>query len=87
VQSGFDAAFVKATGDSFWIHAEHIFSDLHLFFGTGAIAQRAWRPWAPLGIGVSVEPYGLRVTRVGNGNDVAATWIRAGVRSEASAEV
>jgi hypothetical protein len=78
VQSGFDAAFVDAAGDSFWIHAEHIFSDLHLFFETGAIAQRAWRPWAPLGLGVAVEPYGLRVTRVGHG-----TWAeRIGLQAD-----
>jgi hypothetical protein len=67
VQSGFDEAFVKGAGDSFWIHADHIFADLHLFFDTGVIAQRAWRPWTPLGIVVSSEPLGLRVARVGGG--------------------
>jgi hypothetical protein len=78
VQSGFDAAFVEAAGDSFWIHSEHIFSDLHLFFETGVIAPRAWRPWTPLGVGVTVEPYGLRVTKVGHG-----TWAeRIGLRAD-----
>jgi len=78
VQSGFDAAFVDMAGDSFWIHSEHIFSDLHLFFETGVIAQRAWRPWAPLGIGVVVEPYGIRVTKVGHG-----TWAeRVGLQAD-----
>ena len=60
MQSGFDDAFVKMAGDAFWIHGEHILDDLHLFFETGVIARRAWRPWAPLGVGVGVEPFGLR---------------------------
>jgi hypothetical protein len=78
VQSGFDEAFVALVGDGFWIHAEHIFADLCLFFETGAIAQRAWLPWAPLGVGVTVEPFGLRVTKV-----QAATWAdRLGLRSD-----
>ena len=65
VQSGFDAAFVEWAGESFWTHAEHIASDLHVFFETGVIAGRAWLPWAPLGVGVAAEPFGLRVTKVG----------------------
>lgn len=68
VQSGFDEAFVAGAGDSFWIHAEHIFSDLHLFFETGVIARRAWQPWAPLGVSVHVEPYGLQVAKVRDGS-------------------
>lgn len=69
VQSGFDAAFVEGAGGAFWVHAEHIFADLALFFATGAVAQRAWLPWAPLGLGVAAEPFGLRVVRVSGG-----TW-------------
>jgi len=69
VQSGFDEAFVKLAGPGFWVHTEHIYADLHLFFETGVIARRAWRPWTPLGVGVSVEPFGLRVTGVLDG-----TW-------------
>ena len=69
VQSGFDEAFVKMAGDGFWTHAEHIFADLHLFFETGVLAGRAWLPWAPLGVDVTVEPFGLRVTSV-----QAGTW-------------
>ena len=67
VQSGFDEAFVRRAGDSFWIHAEHIFADVHLFFETGVVAGRAWLPWAPLGVGVTVAPFGLRVTSVAPG--------------------
>ncbi|HKE74931.1 MAG TPA: PDZ domain-containing protein [Acidimicrobiales bacterium] len=123
VQSGFDAAFVDQAGEGFFVHAGHIYADLHLFFATGVIARRAWRPWAPLGVGVVAEPYGLRVVavrpgtwaeRVGlavhdvlltvagaplyagpelgvverivrAGDDVPATWARAGERAEASA--
>ena len=78
VQSGFDEAFVELAGDSFWIHAEHIFADLCLFFETGVIARRAWLPWAPLGIGVAVKPFGLRVTKVHG-----ATWAeRLGLRDD-----
>lgn len=125
VQSGFDAGFVEMAGEAFWTHAEHIFADLHLYFATGVLAERAWLPWAPLGVGVTSEPFGLRVTsvragtwaeRVGlqaddvlltiagaplytagelgvvervvqPGGDVAATWGRGGVRTEASATV
>jgi S1-C subfamily serine protease len=36
---------------------------------TGVIARRAWRPWAPLGVAVATEPYGLRVKAVRSG-----TW-------------
>ena len=64
VQSGFDEAFVEMAGETFWIHADHIFADLHLFFESGVIARRAWLPWAPLGVGAAVEPFGLRVTAV-----------------------
>jgi hypothetical protein len=67
VQSGFDEAFVKGTGDAFWTHAEHIFADVHLFFDSGVIARRAWRPWTPLGVVVRGEPLGLRVRHVGGG--------------------
>ena len=78
VQSGFDDAFVEMAGDAFWIHGEHIFADLHLFFETGVIARRAWRPWAPLGVGVGVEPFGVRVTIV-----AAGSWAdRLGLRSD-----
>jgi hypothetical protein len=76
VQSGFDAAFVEGAGDAFWAHAEHIFADLHLFFATGVVARRAWRPWAPLGVRVAAEPFGLRVTGAR-----AGTWAdRLGLR-------
>jgi hypothetical protein len=78
VQSGFDQAFVDMAGEAFWTHAQHIFADLHLFFETGVIAGRAWRPWAPLGLGVTVEPFGLRVTTVHD-----ATWAdRVGLRTD-----
>ena len=69
VQSGFDEGFVKMAGESFWLHAEHLFADLHLFFETGVLAGRAWLPWTPLGVDVAVEPFGLRVRGVH-----AGTW-------------
>jgi hypothetical protein len=69
VQSGFDEAFVNAAGPAFWLHAEHLFADLHLFFQTGVVARRAWLPWAPLGVNVEPKPYGLVVASVGSG-----TW-------------
>jgi hypothetical protein len=76
VQSGFDEAFVKGAGDSFWSHSEHIFADVHLFFDSGVLADRAWRPWTPLGVVVRAEPLGLRVRHVGGG------WAeRVGLRS------
>jgi hypothetical protein len=125
VQSGFDEGFVQMAGEGFWTHAQHIFADLHLFFLTGVLAERAWLPWAPLGVEVTGEAFGLRVTsvragtwaaRVGlqaddvlltiagaplytvddlgvvervvhAGDDVAATWGRGGVRTEATASV
>jgi hypothetical protein len=125
VQSGFDEGFIQMAGEGFWSHAEHIFADLHLFFLTRILAERAWLPWAPLGVGVTTEPFGLRVTsvragtwaeRVGlraddvlltiagaplytaddlgvvervvhPGDDVATTWGRGGVRTEATATV
>ena len=74
----------KGAGDSFWIHAEHIFADLHLFFETGVIAQRAWRPWTPLGIGVAVEPLGLRVTKVGGGSGPSGSGCRPTTSSSRS---
>jgi hypothetical protein len=76
VQSGFDEAFVRVAGESFWLHAEHLFADVHLFFEHGVVAERAWLPWAPLGVGVAAEGFGLRVTGVG-----AGTWAeRAGLQ-------
>jgi len=69
VQSGFDAAFVKMAGPAFWLHSEHLVADLHLFLETGVVARRAWLPWAPLGVRVDPEPYGLRVSAVSSG-----TW-------------
>jgi hypothetical protein len=78
VQSGFDEAFVKMAGEAFWLHARHLFADMHLFFETGAVARRAWLPWAPLGVSVSGEPFGLRVARVQTG-----TWAeRVGLRAD-----
>ena len=78
VQSGFDEAFVRATGDPFWVHAGHIFADLHAFFAAGVVAGRAWRPWTPLGMAVEVEPFGLRTTTVRRG-----TWAeRVGLRTD-----
>jgi hypothetical protein len=78
VQSGFDPAFVSGAGESFWIHSEHIAADFHLYFEAGVIARRAWLPWAPLGLGVSAEHYGLRVTKVRSG-----MWgERAGVQAD-----
>jgi len=78
VQSGFDEAFVKFVGEPFWIHAEHLFIDMHVFFETGVIAERAWMPWAPLGLSVSSEPVGLKVMSVQSG-----TWAeRAGIRAD-----
>ena len=49
VQSGFDEAFVRGGGESFWIHSEHIFADLELFLQTGVIGRRAWRSLVWLG--------------------------------------
>jgi len=64
VQSGFDQSFIDMIGDEFFTHAEHIFSDFELFFETGVIARRAWRPWVVLGITVNAMSYGLSVTAV-----------------------
>jgi hypothetical protein len=69
VQSGFDDAFVNMAGPAFWLQAEHLFADLHLFFDTGVVARRAWLPWAPLGAQVEPRPYGLEVASTG-----AGTW-------------
>ena len=69
VQSGFDAAFVDGVGEAFFVHGEHLATDLALFVATGVVAARSWLPWAPLGISVVTEPYGLRIRRVGRG-----TW-------------
>ena len=78
VQSGFDASFVDGAGEAFWVHAGHLVTDLHLFFATGVVATRAWRPWTPLGVDVAAEPYGLRVRGVGSG-----TWgERVGLRPD-----
>jgi hypothetical protein len=63
-QSGFDQAFVDMAGEAFWIHAEHIFADLHLFFATGVVADRAWLRWTPLGMAVTSLPLGVRVDGV-----------------------
>ncbi len=63
-QSGFDKAFIDMVGDEFFTHAEHIFSDFELFLATGVVAQRAWRPWAPLGISVDAISYGLSINAV-----------------------
>jgi PDZ domain len=78
VQSGFDPKFVRFAGDGFFIHGEHIYADLHLFFEAGVIARRAWRPWAPLGVGVAVEPYGLRVENVRPGTWSERVGLEAG---------
>jgi hypothetical protein len=67
VQSGFDERFVAGAGDAFTIHAEHIYADLRLFFDRGVVAQRAWRPWTPLGAVVATGPLGLSVRHVGGG--------------------
>ena len=78
VQSGFDQAFVDAAGGGFWTHADHLAADLHLFLATGVEADRAWRPWAPLGVAVAAEPFGLRVAGIRPGS-----WAeRAGVRPD-----
>ena len=77
VQSGFDEAFVTMAGDAFWVHAEHILSDVHLFFETGVLARRAWLPWVPLGVTVTVEPFGLRVTAVRDGTWAEHLGLRA----------
>jgi len=78
VQSGFDEAFVKFAGEPFWIHADHLVTDMYVFFETGVIAERAWLPWAPLGIGVSSEPFGLKVKSV-----QSDTWAeRVGIRAD-----
>jgi hypothetical protein len=125
VQSGFDKGFVDTAGERFWLHAEHLLADFQLFFERGVIAGRAWLPWAPLGVDIRTEPFGLRVTdvrdgtwaqRIGlqpddvlltvagapvytagelgvierivqSGEDVTATWDRAGERTEATAAV
>ena len=63
-QSGFDQAFIDFVGEDFFRHAQHIFSDMEIFFVTGAIAQRAWLPWAPLGVSIEEASFGLVVTDV-----------------------
>lgn len=77
VQSGFDAAFVAAGGEAFWTHADHLAADLHLFLATGADVSRAWRPWAPLGVGATNEPFGLRVEHVQPGSWADRVGVRA----------
>jgi hypothetical protein len=77
VQSGFDEEFVRAGGESFWIHAEHIFADLQLFLQTGVIGRRAWRPIVWLGVRAVTTPYGVEVMDV-----TPDTWAdRIGLRA------
>jgi len=78
VQSGFDQSFIDMVGDEFFTHAEHIFSDFELFFATGVVAQRAWRPWAPLGITVNAVSYGLTVTAVRKNTWAARLGLQVG---------
>ncbi len=78
VQSGFDEAFVKFAGGAFWLHADHLMTDFHLFLETGVVAQRSWLPWAPLGIGVTAEAYGLRVKSVQSGTWAERIGVEAG---------
>lgn len=78
VQSGFDQAFIDMIGDEFFAHAEHIFSDFELFFATGVVAERAWRPWVLLGITVDAASYGLCVTAVGEKTWAARLGLQVG---------
>lgn len=64
VQSGFDPAFVDFAGESFWIHADHIYADLQMYFEAGIIAQRAWLPWTMLGCDARTASCGIEVTQV-----------------------
>jgi hypothetical protein len=77
-QSGFDQAFVDVAGESFWIHAEHIFADLHVFFETGLIAGRAWLPWTPLGLAVTTLGFGVRVDSSAPRTWAGAVGLQAG---------
>jgi hypothetical protein len=77
-QSGFDQAFVDMAGESFWIHAEHIFADLHVFFATGVVAGRAWAPWTPLGVTATTLAEGVRVAPYGRDGWAARAGLRDG---------
>jgi hypothetical protein len=74
-QCGFDQAFIDVAGDSFFTHAANIYLDLHAFFETGVVAERAWRWPTPLGLTTSSRPHGPVVTAIEDG-----TWAqRAGL--------
>jgi hypothetical protein len=64
VQSGFDEAFVRGAGESFWIHSEHINADFELFLQTGVIGRRAWRSLVWLGVAAVTTSYGVVVRYV-----------------------
>ena len=64
VQSGFDEAFVRGAGESFWIHSQHINLDFELFLATGVIGRRAWRSLVWLGVRAVTSSYGVGVIGV-----------------------
>lgn len=77
-QSGFDPSFVAFAGEAFSRHAEHIWSDFELFFHTGVIGRRAWRPWADLGWTAEPLGYGLAVRSVQPSSWAERIGLRAG---------
>lgn len=78
VQSGFDEAFVRGAGESFWIHAQHIFLDLELFLDTGVVGRRAWRSLVWLGVSAITTSYGVGVTDVQTGSWADRVGLHAG---------
>lgn len=77
-QSGFDQAFVDLAGESLFTHADHIFRDLHVFLATGAVVDRAWRPWTPLGLRPTTLDLGVRVDRTAAGSWADRVGLREG---------
>ena len=69
VQSGFDQAFIDMAGESFFTHAARIYTDLHAFFETGVVAERAWRPPTRLGFTTTSLAHGPSVVSIEDG-----TW-------------
>ncbi len=67
VQSGFDPSFIDLAGEHFFEHGRHIYADLELFFRTGVIAGRAWRPWVQFGFRHQTHSFGIEIVAVDEG--------------------